>query len=57
MPRKSEPYLLPQSQARRIWLHAQRLDALAPFGVKINETYLPPTRILELIGAITHDEA
>jgi carbon-monoxide dehydrogenase large subunit len=32
-------------------------DALAPFGVKINETYLPPTRILELTGTITHEEA
>jgi len=27
-------------------------DALAPFGVKISEQYLPPTRILELTGAI-----
>src|SRR5882757_6604834 len=32
MPRKTEPYPLTQSQARRIWLHAQRLDTLAPFG-------------------------
>ena len=27
-------------------------DALAPFGVKINEQHLPPARILELIGEI-----
>jgi carbon-monoxide dehydrogenase large subunit len=27
-------------------------DALAPFGAQIREQYLPPTRILELIGAI-----
>jgi uncharacterized protein YcaQ len=32
MPRKSEPYPLTLSQARRIWLHAQRLDTPAPFG-------------------------
>src|SRR5258705_2924825 len=32
MPRKTEPYPLTRSQARRIWLHAQRLDTLAPFG-------------------------
>src|SRR5712675_3441491 len=32
MPRKTEPYPLTQSQARRIWLHAQRLDVAAPFG-------------------------
>ena len=32
MPRATEPHPLTQSQARRIWLHAQRLDALAPFG-------------------------
>jgi carbon-monoxide dehydrogenase large subunit len=27
-------------------------DALSPFGAKIYEQHLPPTRILELIGAI-----
>jgi carbon-monoxide dehydrogenase large subunit len=27
-------------------------DALAPFGVRITEQHLPPTRILELIGVI-----
>ncbi len=32
MPRKSEPYPLTLSQARRIWLQAQRLDTPAPFG-------------------------
>jgi uncharacterized protein YcaQ len=32
MPRKSEPYPLTLSLARRIWLHAQRLDTSAPFG-------------------------
>ncbi|HMK13091.1 MAG TPA: molybdopterin cofactor-binding domain-containing protein, partial [Acidimicrobiales bacterium] len=30
-------------------------DALAPFGVRITEQHLPPTRILELIGAIDPD--
>ncbi len=30
-------------------------DALAPFGVTITEQHLPPTRILELIGAIEPD--
>ncbi len=30
-------------------------DALAPFGVRITEQHLPPTRILELIGAIEPD--
>jgi carbon-monoxide dehydrogenase large subunit len=28
-------------------------DALAPFGVKITEQYLPPSRILELTGALS----
>ena len=32
-------------------------DALAPFGVTITETYLPPTRILELMGAIAREAA
>jgi aerobic carbon-monoxide dehydrogenase large subunit len=32
-------------------------DALAPLGVRITEQYLPPTRILELIRAITQAEA
>src|SRR4051812_23211086 len=32
MPRKTEPHPLTQSQARRIWLRAQRLDTPAPFG-------------------------
>src|SRR5690349_384614 len=32
MPRKTEPHFLTKSQARRIWLQAQRLDAAAPFG-------------------------
>jgi carbon-monoxide dehydrogenase large subunit len=27
-------------------------DALAPFGVKVTDQYLPPARILELVGAI-----
>ena len=27
-------------------------DALLPFGVKIDEQYLPPARILELVGVI-----
>jgi carbon-monoxide dehydrogenase large subunit len=27
-------------------------DALRPLGVKVREQYLPPARILELIGAI-----
>jgi carbon-monoxide dehydrogenase large subunit len=27
-------------------------DALEPVGVRITDQYLPPTRILELIGAI-----
>jgi carbon-monoxide dehydrogenase large subunit len=30
-------------------------DALAPLGVKITEQYLPPSRILELIGAIERE--
>src|SRR5712672_997507 len=32
MSRATEPHPLTQSQARRIWLHAQRLDRPAPFG-------------------------
>src|SRR6187402_1916340 len=33
MPRSSnKPHLLTKAQARRIWLHAQRLDISAPFG-------------------------
>jgi uncharacterized protein YcaQ len=32
MPRVTDPHPLTQSQARRIWLHAQRLDTPAPFG-------------------------
>lgn len=32
MPRKRDSLPLTQSQARRIWLRAQRLDAPAPFG-------------------------
>ncbi|MBR1120477.1 YcaQ family DNA glycosylase [Bradyrhizobium lablabi] len=32
MPRKTEPLPLSQAKARRIWLHAQRLDSPAPFG-------------------------
>jgi uncharacterized protein YcaQ len=32
MPRKSEPHPLTKKDARRIWLQAQRLDTLAPFG-------------------------
>ena len=32
MPRKSEPHPLTKNQARRIWLHAQRLDTTVPFG-------------------------
>src|SRR5712672_2487248 len=32
MPRAIPPHPLTKSQARRIWLHAQRLDTLAPFG-------------------------
>ena len=30
-------------------------DALSPFGARVTEQHLPPTRILELIGAITPD--
>ena len=30
-------------------------DALGPFGVKIVEQYLPPSRILELMGSITKE--
>ncbi|MGI9646109.1 MAG: xanthine dehydrogenase family protein molybdopterin-binding subunit, partial [Ilumatobacteraceae bacterium] len=30
-------------------------DALAPFGARITEQYLPPTRILELAGVIGRD--
>jgi uncharacterized protein len=32
MPRKIEPYPLTRTEARRIWLHAQRLDTPVPFG-------------------------
>src|SRR5215510_14218014 len=32
MARRNDPFPLTQSQARRIWLRAQRLDTLAPFG-------------------------
>ncbi|MFB9268643.1 winged helix-turn-helix domain-containing protein [Bradyrhizobium erythrophlei] len=32
MPRTSEPIPLSKADARRIWLHAQRLDTSAPFG-------------------------
>ena len=32
MPRKTEPHLLTRTEARRIWLHAQRLGTPAPFG-------------------------
>lgn len=32
MPRRNDPLPLTKSQARRIWLRAQRLDAPAPFG-------------------------
>ena len=32
MPRRNDPLPLTQRQARRIWLRAQRLDAVAPFG-------------------------
>jgi uncharacterized protein len=32
MPRATDPHPLTRSQARRIWLHAQRLDTPAPFG-------------------------
>lgn len=32
MPRRNAPLPLTQSQARRIWLRAQRLDTPAPFG-------------------------
>ena len=31
-------------------------DALAPLCVRINEQYLPPSRILELIATIDRDE-
>jgi aerobic carbon-monoxide dehydrogenase large subunit len=27
-------------------------DALAPFGVKVREQHLPPSRLLELLGVI-----
>jgi len=29
---------------------------LSPFGVSITEQYLPPARLLELIGTISGDE-
>ena len=32
MPRTAKPHALALSDARRIWLNAQRLDAAAPFG-------------------------
>jgi uncharacterized protein YcaQ len=32
MARRNDPFPLTQSQARRIWLQAQRLDTVAPFG-------------------------
>jgi uncharacterized protein len=32
MPRQSTPIALTRDRARRIWLRAQRLDAVAPFG-------------------------
>jgi uncharacterized protein YcaQ len=32
MPRATEPFPLTKAEARRIWLHAQRLDTRAPFG-------------------------
>src|SRR5258706_7611881 len=31
-PRFQKPHAVSKAQARRIWLHAQRLDASAPFG-------------------------
>jgi carbon-monoxide dehydrogenase large subunit len=32
-------------------------DALAPFGVRVHEQHLPPSRILELIGTIEPEPA
>ena len=32
MPRATKPHPLTKSEARRIWLRAQRLDTPAPFG-------------------------
>jgi len=32
MPRAIEPHPLSKTEARRIWLHAQRLDTTDPFG-------------------------
>jgi uncharacterized protein YcaQ len=32
MPRRNDPHPLTKKDARRIWLQAQRLDTLAPFG-------------------------
>jgi hypothetical protein len=32
MPRATEPRPLTKTEARRIWLHAQRLDTIEPFG-------------------------
>src|SRR5207253_4083637 len=32
MPRKNDPHPLTRKDARRIWLQAQRLDTVAPFG-------------------------
>jgi len=32
MPRATEPRPLTKTEARRIWLHAQRLDTNEPFG-------------------------
>jgi aerobic carbon-monoxide dehydrogenase large subunit len=31
-------------------------DALAPFGVKVREQHLPPSRILELLGTVPSEE-
>jgi uncharacterized protein YcaQ len=45
------PVAVPLSQARRIWLHAQRLDQRAPFGEGAEAT----TRAIEHLGYVQID--
>jgi uncharacterized protein YcaQ len=45
------PLALPLPQARRIWLHAQRLDERAPFGEGADST----TRAIEHLGYVQID--
>src|SRR3954463_3223455 len=51
MPRKTEPHLLTRTDARRIWLHAQRLDTPAPFG----EGPVATTGAIEQLGYVQID--